>query len=379
MADSGVEGVFERAKGSGIWWIRYRDHLSKRHLEKVGRRSDAITLIAKRRADAHLRKKLPEKFRGGVTFGELIKDALRYSRESNGARSTAELELKFDRMIPVFGLRPASGISVQDLSNWLLQEGEKREWSPGTRNRYASAFSLVFRIGIENDKIEFNPASKLKRRKESSGRTRFLTMGEEQKVRDVITRRCPRNLPAFIVSMHTGLRASEQWRLLWRDIDLERLILTARATKNGDPERHIPLNDVALAALKEVAAAHPRRRAGGHHVFLNSDGNPMRTHRDWFDPIVEESGLDSYSWHVHRHSFASRLVMAGVNLKAVQTLMGHKTITMTMRYAHLAPDHLTAAVASLASGDWATQRATGKKAYPGIKKLQTVKRVKSNG
>jgi site-specific recombinase XerC len=50
--------------------------------------------------------------------------------------------------------------------------------------------------------------------------------------------------------------------------------------------------------------------------------------------------------------------MSGVNLKAVQTLMGHKTLTMTLRHAHLDPDHLTAAVAALASGDWATQRAT---------------------
>jgi integrase len=350
-ADSGVAGVIEREKGSGIWWVRYRDHLGKRHLEKVGRRGDAITLIGKRRADAQLRKKLPEKFRGGVTFGELVKDALRYSQESNGKRSTAELSLKFDRMQDEFSTRVASSITVQELSDWLLKQGEEHDWSGATRNRYASAFSLVFRIGAENGKLEVNPASKLKRRKESSGRTRFLTAKEEQKVRDTILGRCPRNLPAFVVSLHTGLRASEQWRLLWRDINFNQRILTARATKNGDPERHIPLNEVAMAALKEVAAAHPKRRAGGHHVFLNSDGNPMRTHRDWFDPVIEESGLDAYSWHVHRHTFASRLVMAGVNLKAVQTLMGHKTITMTMRYSHLAPDHLTAAVATLVTGE----------------------------
>jgi site-specific recombinase XerD len=374
---SGVTGVIEREKGSGIWWIRYRDHLGKRHLEKVGRRGDAITLIGKRRADAQLRKKLPEKFRGGVTFGELVTDALRYSRESNGERSTAELSLKFDRMLPVFGSRPASSITVQELSNWLLEQGEEREWSPATRNRYAAAFSLVYRIGIENEKVEVNPASKLKSRKESSGRTRFLSASEEQKVRNTITRRCPRNLPAFTVSLHTGLRASEQWRLLWRDIDFDQRILTARATKNGDAERHIPLNDTAMAALKEVAASYPGRRTSTSAVFLNSDDNPMRTHRDWFEPVIEDSGIDAYTWHCNRHTFASRLVMAGVNLKAVQTLMGHRTITMTMRYSHLAPDHLTAAVATLASGDWATQRATGQNAYPAVKKQRKVKRVKS--
>jgi site-specific recombinase XerD len=374
---SGVTGVIEREKGSGIWWIRYRDHLGKRHLEKVGRRSDAITLIGKRRADAQLRKKLPEKFRGGVTFGELVKDALRYSRESNGERSTAELLLKFDRMLPVFGTRHASSITVQDLSNWLLEQGGEREWSPATRNRYAAAFSLVYRIGIENEKVDVNPASRLKRGKESSGRTRFLSASEEQKVRNTITQRCPRNLPAFTVSVHTGLRASEQWRLLWRDIDFDQRILTARATKNGDPERHIPLNDAAMAALKEVAADYPGRRTGTSAVFLNSDDNPMRTHRDWFEPVIEDSGIDAYTWHCNRHTFASRLVMAGVNLKAVQTLMGHRTITMTMRYSHLAPDHLTAAVATLVSGEWATQRATDENAYPSVKKQAKIKLVKS--
>lgn len=78
-------------------------------------------------------------------------------------------------------------------------------------------------------------------------------------------------------------------------------------------------------------------------------------------------------------TFASRLVMAGVNLKAAQTLMGHRTITMTMRYAHLAPDHLAAAVAALAQGDWATQRATGtstRKSKGIIKSVSSSKQTK---
>jgi site-specific recombinase XerD len=350
---SGVAGVIERVKGSGVWWIRYRDHLGRRHLEKVGRRSDAITLIGKRRADAHLRKKLPEKFRGGMTFGELIDDALRHSRESNVERSTAELELKFNIIRPDLGNRAASSITTQDISIWLLYQSGTRKWSPATRNRYAAAFSLAFRIAVENDKLEINPCARLKRKKESSGRTRFLAPSEEMKIRAAIKTRCPRNLPAFLVSIHTGLRASEQWRLRWRDINFHQRILTARSTKNGYPERHIPLNEVAVAALKQ-ASTYSEHRTANASVFLNSDGNPMRTHRDWFEPVVKDAGIDAYTWHCNRHTFASRLVMAGVNLKAVQTLMGHKTIAMTMRYSHLAPEHLTAAVATLTSGEWAT-------------------------
>ena len=94
-------------------------------------------------------------------------------------------------------------------------------------------------------------------------------------------------------------------------------------------------------------------------MFLNSNGNRLRGHRDWFYPVLEDTGLCDYTWHCSRHWFASRLVRAGVNLKAVQTLMGYKPIAMTMRYSHLAPDHLTAAVEAIASEQLATKVATG--------------------
>ncbi len=150
---------------------------------------------------------------------------------------------------------------------------------------------MAFRIGSKNEKVETNPASKLKRRKESNGRTRFLTGEVEQQIRDIITRRCPRYLPAFIVSQHTGLRASEQWRLQWRDADFDQRILTARATKNGEPERHIPLNDVALAALREQPDSYPARRTASALVFLNSDDNQV--HKPRIGSIRSSKSRDS--------------------------------------------------------------------------------------
>lgn len=69
--------------------------------------------------------------------------------------------------------------------------------------------------------------------------------------------------------------------------------------------------------------------------------------REWFNPAVKAAGLNAFTWHCLRHNFASRLVMAGVDLRTVQELMGHKTIQMTVRYAHLAPKHQLAAVQRL--------------------------------
>ena len=115
-----------------------------------------------------------------------------------------------------------------------------------------------------------------------------------------------------------------------------------RRSKNGET-RHVPLNDAAVAALR-VAEAY---RNDGPYVFLNRGGARLHSSRFWFDAAVKDAKLKEFTWHCLRHTFASRLVMAGVDLRTVQELMGHKTIQMTVRYAHLAPQHRLAAVQRL--------------------------------
>src|SRR4029077_10442285 len=95
----------------------------------------------------------------------------------------------------------------------------------------------------------------------------------------------------------------------------------------------------ALAALQIVHGS----ANGQNHVFLNRFGQRAAGPRDWFEPAVKAAGLKGFTWHCLRHSFASRLVMAGVDLRTVQEAMGHKTIQVTVRYAHLAPKHQLAA------------------------------------
>jgi integrase len=330
----------------------------RRITEKVGRRADAITLIGKRRAEKLERRKLPEKFRKGVTFGELSKDALSHSREQNGERSSHELELKLAIIGKDFDNRKVEEIGKKEIQNWLLTQTTEREWSAATRNRWHAAFSLVFRVGIDNDKIDSNAARAIKRKKESNGRARFLSDEEEPVILDALRERFPEHVPAFLISIHTGLRASEQWRLEWRDIDFEQKQLTARATKSGAPERHVPLNSTALKGFRRAESQIPKPTDRFAPVFLNSNGNRLRGHRDWFDPILEsvqDTSLADYQWHCNRHTKASRLLMAGVNLKAVQEIMGHQTIAMTMRYSHLKPNHLESAMESIASGSVATR------------------------
>ncbi len=135
-------------------------------------------------------------------------------------------------------------------------------------------------------------------------------------------------------------------------------------SENGDP-RYIPLNSVALAAFKRLRPVqkanlrdHPsasqtvvRDAADGGSVFvsIHGEGDPLRGYKHWFDPAVEAAGLRDFTWYCMRRTFASRLVMDGVDLVSVRDFMGHKNIQMTMLYAHLAPAHRLAAIERLVS------------------------------
>jgi len=201
---------------------------------------------------------------------------------------------------------------------------------------------MIYREAIRNGWLERNPARLVKAKKEDNGRIRFLSDEEELGVRQVIAADYPvRFLNEFEIALHTGMRRSEQFSLTWNQVDLKGKRVHLLKTKNGSG-RVIPLNSAALAAFKRQS------QVSGHaeKVFLADDGKPLiqKPIRRWFEETMLKAQIKDFSWHCLRHTFASRLVMAGVALKAVQELMGHKTIQMTARYAHLSPGHLQSAV-----------------------------------
>ena len=358
-----LRGIFERPRGSEIWWIQYFDASGRRRREKAGRRGDAIDLLAKRKTEKLQRLKLPENFRArNITFGELMDDALEHSAAENGERSTAELKLKFETLRPIFGTRSASEITKQEIVRWLTNTAAEREWAAGTRNRWQAAFSLVFRVGMDNEKLERNPAARIRRKTEDNGRVRFLSDKEEKTLRTVLGRDYPQHVPALDISVHTGARSGEQFGMKWDQVDFKnRLVKLPNKRAENGKWRYVPLNRVVIDAFKQLRKANPH----SPWVFLNSEGGKLRGPRDWFEPAIKDAQIPNYTWHCNRHTFASRLVMAGVDLRTVAQLMGHRTIQMTMRYAHLAPDHQQSAVERLVKSNatkprTATTTATGK-------------------
>ena len=138
----------------------------------------------------------------------------------------------------------------------------------------------------------------------------------------------------FLLSIHTGMRMSEQYGLRWNQVDFERRQLHLIRTKNGD-SRTIPPNAIALAALQELQSG--KGRPGTDPVFPSvRTGDSLQGSRGWFSTALEEAKIHEYTWHCNRHTFASRLVMAGVDPRTVAELLGHRTLQMITRYAHLA-------------------------------------------
>jgi len=329
-----TRGVFEKVHGSNIWWIRYMDAQGRFRREKAGTKGMAIDLYRKRKTEALAGKKMPEKLRRAtVTFAEIARDALAYSKIHKASTSYRCDAGRMEVLLGWFREYPAESITAQDIE----RQFQKQEWAPATPNRYRALLSLTYRLAIRNGKVKENPARLVPHRLEDNARIRFLSADEETALRKVIEAKCAEHMPEFDLALNTGLRLSEQYGLLWENVSIPLRILTIPRSKNGTM-RHVPLNQAAVKALESLREQYPASKlvCGG-----------AREPRRWFEPILKDAKVASFSWHCLRHTFASRLVMAGVDIRTVQELLGHKTIGMTVRYSHLAPKHTLAAVERL--------------------------------
>ncbi len=317
-------GIFEKVPGSGEWWIRYADAAGRIRREKAGTKSRAAALYHKRKDEALEGKKLPEKLRQRpVTFREVTEDALAYSDQHK--RSAQNDHYRMGKLLKWFGDRPAESITPQEIEKHL--EGER--WKPATWNRVRALLSMIYRVAIRNGKVSQNPVRLVPTKAAHNERIRFLSAEEEKKLRAAITEEFPERLPEFELALHTGMRLSEQYGARWKDVDWDRGVLTVPRDKGGRTS-YVPLNEAALRALAEL---HRRTAASG--LVCGGSRNP----RWWFEEALKAAGIADFSWHCLRHTFASRLVMSGADVRTVAELLRDRTLAMVMRYAHLAPDY----------------------------------------
>lgn len=266
-------------------------------------------------------------------------------------------------------------ITAWDVEKWRAArlKGKRTE---ATVNRELNSLKACLKRAAEWGVIAINPlAGAVKLRKvDSQPKTRFLTDAEEHRLRDALdaredrirSQRASANQwrsergyallpsleegyadhlkPVVLLSLNTGMRRGEVFNLQWDDVDLGMKILTVRGegAKSGE-SRHIPLNQEAYNVLEGWGRTHTQEG----YVFAGEDGGRLTSVRSSWDKSLKDAKVTGFRWHDLRHTFASRLVMSGVDLNTVRELLGHADLKMTIRYAHLAPHVKADAVSRL--------------------------------
>jgi len=217
-----------------------------------------------------------------------------------------------------------------------------------TVNRYLATLSACFAFGVKTlGWIERNPCERVNRSKENPGRVRFLSDEELPRLLDAC-RPNPDLYLAVLLSLTTGARQSEIMGLRWGQIDFVRSVITLKhgTTKNKDA-RSLPLVGEAFTLLQQRARV---RSLHDDRVFPPTSENAQyRDVREGWVRALQAANVKDFRWHDLRHTAASYLAMSGVSLVEIAKVLGHRTLAMVARYAHLSDEHIVSTGEKLAA------------------------------
>jgi site-specific recombinase XerD len=236
---------------------------------------------------------------------------------------------------------------LNELTAWHMEQYKKARkdagMAPATINKELAFLKGILNKAVAWKKLAEHPGKDVKAFKVANERTRFLTEEEEARLLIVCSPALQRIVEAGLL---TGFRRQELVSLRPEDLDFNRETVSVAAcySKNGE-SRTLPMGERMKAVLHEALTVC----GDAPTVFVTESGKPwlFRNFSSVFSRACQRAGIDLCSPHTLRHTFASRLVMAGVDLRTVQELLGHKNIKMTLRYTHLSPSHKRQAMAAL--------------------------------
>ena len=327
--------ILKRGK---IWYIDYQ-YKGKRIRRSLKTTSKKVAELAQKNFDVRIAKEElniagPRK----ISFEEFSTRFLNWYKVQNAQKSYKDYWNLFNStLIPHFKDYYVGDINPEIIENYKIQRAENVK--PASVNKELTALKHFFNKAIQWGYGSENPLLKVKKLRVSQKKFRFLTLEEI----DLVLKNCATHLrPIILTATHSGLRKSELFRLEWQDIDFKQGFITVTAkgeehTKNYR-NREIPMTAQLVEYLKTLERK-------GHWVFSKENGERYSGWiRKSIESVVNLTGIERFTLHDLRHTFASHLVMEGTDLPTVQKLMGHANISTTMIYAHLAPDHLKSAI-----------------------------------
>ena len=228
---------------------------------------------------------------------------------------------------------------IDDISSWDVERFKAdrvKQVSKSTVNRYLAVLKRLFNLAIDWGLVDKNPVQKVAMFRIEEKVIRVLSQDEEERL---IEAAVPHFKPMLTVAINTGMRKGELLNLQWEQVDLQNLTITIKHSKSGRV-RHIPINKKVQEALESLPGPH------SGSVF-RYNGSGVSDINNAFRGALKRSSIPRCRFHDLRHTFATRLVLAGVDLATVMQLMGHASISTTMRYAHPNPPHKREAVGRL--------------------------------
>lgn len=292
------------------------------------------------------------------------------AHRKTGDETVARLESVFSSFLAL----PLAGITRGLIERWRterLEDGTK----PATVNRDLAALRSALSRAVDFGLLKDHPLGRLKAVKvDTRGIIRYLAPDEEKRLRAALKarddgRRAMRTrlnewresrgyptlpphgtytdhlTPLVLLALNTGLRRGELFGLRWSGVDLDgrRVVVHGEGTKTGQT-RIVPINSEAVAVL---SAWRPAEVSSAALVFPGRKGEPLTDIKTAWLKLMKRAEIDGFRFHDLRHTFASKLVMASVDLNTVRDLLGHSDLKMTLRYAHLAPEVKASAVEKL--------------------------------
>ena len=368
--------------GKKTYCVDYRRPNGKRATYKIG---DAMRYtVAEAREEAQ--KFLASVERGedpaipdnpAITLGDFIKGIYEpwvLEHRKSGNLTVAMIKSNFEYLFDT----PLENINIALIEQWRTKKKKNNGVKSSSLNRMVTALKAAINWAVKRSIIESNPLAKLEQlsERDSAKIIRYLTEDEktrlmtalDEREKEIRLKRESHNewlkerglealpnlkdgdfadhlKPIVILALSTGIRRDSLLSLEWGDISFteKRVFVRADVEKN-EKERYVPLNKLAFETLSRWHG-QSKRTAPRNLVFPSpKTGKKMGDCNSSWETLLKKAGIENFRWHDMRHDFASRLVMRGSDLNTVRELLGHADLKMTLRYAHLAPEHKMKAV-----------------------------------
>ena len=325
------KGIVERPAGSKKFYVRITDQGQERFY-RVGSLAQGKALYTRLRAEILEGRYQPERIRP-ITLKTWIERCL----DGTTNRDKQHEEQRSRYWSGILGDRLLSEITSEDIRRHQSKMLASENWKPSTVNRYLSALRRILSLALQDGKILRHPMKGLKFLPEEQ-RDQFFSDGALKKIHALMD---PKGWKEVHFAIETCLRASEQYSLKWSEVSFESKHLSIPLSKSNKTRR-VPLSEQALEILRSLDSA-----LESPWVFPNPC-DPMKSKNPYHSGthlkgILRKAGLTG-NWHVLRHTGATRRLLAGVDLVTVSKILGHRTITTTMRYLHLVQDHMSSAI-----------------------------------